>query len=109
MIVVKVGGGKGISIEAVCQDVSALVGRGERLIFVHGASHETNLLSMALGKPPRFVTSLSGVESRYTDRETLALFTMAYVAKMNKRFVERLQQLGLNAGGLCGTDARRMG
>ena len=26
MIVVKVGGGKGISIEAVCQDVSALVG-----------------------------------------------------------------------------------
>ena len=39
MIVVKVGGGKGISIEAVCQDVSALVGRGERLILVHGASH----------------------------------------------------------------------
>jgi [amino group carrier protein]-L-2-aminoadipate/L-glutamate 6-kinase len=108
MLVVKVGGGKGIPIEAVCQDVSALVGRGERLILVHGASHETNLLSMALGKPPRFVTSISGVESRYTDRETLAIFTMAYVGKMNKLFVERLQQLGVNAVGLCGADGRSM-
>jgi len=63
MIVVKVGGGKGIPIEAVCQDVRILVGRGERLIFVHGASHETNLLSTALGKPPRFVTSISGLKA----------------------------------------------
>ena len=108
MIVVKVGGGKGIPIEAVCQDVSALVERGERLILVHGASHETNLLSTALGKPPRFVTSISGVESRYTDRETLEIFTMAYMGKMNKLFVERLQQLGVNAVGLCGADGRSM-
>jgi acetylglutamate/LysW-gamma-L-alpha-aminoadipate kinase len=108
MIVVKVGGGKGISIDAVCQDVSALVRRGERLILVHGASHETNLLSTALGKPPRFVTSISGAESRYTDRETLEIFTMAYVGKMNKLFVERLQQLGVNAVGLCGADGRSM-
>jgi len=108
MIVVKVGGGKGIPIEAVCQDMRTLVGRGERLIFVHGASHETNLLSTALGKPPRFVTSISGVESRYTDRETLEIFTMAYVGKMNKLFVERLQQLGVNAVGLCGADGRSM-
>jgi acetylglutamate/LysW-gamma-L-alpha-aminoadipate kinase len=108
MLVVKVGGGKGISLEAVCQDVSVLVGRGERLILVHGASHETNLLSTTLGKPPRFVTSISGVESRYTDRETLEIFNMAYVGKMNKLFVERLQQLGVNAVGLCGADGRSM-
>jgi acetylglutamate/LysW-gamma-L-alpha-aminoadipate kinase len=97
MIVVKVGGGKGIPLEAVCQDVQTLVHQGERLILVHGASHETNMLSTALGRPPRFVTSVSGVESRYTDRETLEIFTMAYVGKMNKLFVERLQQLGVNA------------
>jgi acetylglutamate/LysW-gamma-L-alpha-aminoadipate kinase len=106
MIVVKVGGVQGISIDAVCQDVSVLVGRGEPLIFVHGASHEMNLLSTALGKPPRFVTSISGIESRYTDRDTLEIFTMAYVGKMNKLFVERLQQLGVNAVGLCGADGR---
>ena len=108
MIVVKVGGGKGIPLEDVCQDISALVHGGERLIFVHGASHETNLLCTALGKPPRFVTSISGVESRYTDRETLEMFCMAYVGKMNKLFVERLQQLGVNAVGLCGVDGRSM-
>ena len=108
MIVVKVGGGKGIPIEAVCQDMRALIRRGERLLLVHGGSHETNVLSDALGKPPRFVTSVSGVESRYTDRETLEIFAMAYVGKMNKLFVERLQQLGVNAVGLCGVDGRSM-
>jgi acetylglutamate/LysW-gamma-L-alpha-aminoadipate kinase len=108
MIVVKIGGGKGIPLEAVCQDVQVLVQRGERLLLLHGGSHETNVLSTALGKPPRFVTSISGVESRYTDRETLEIFCMAYVGKMNKLFVERLQQLGVNAVGMCGVDGRSM-
>ena len=108
MLVVKVGGGKGIPLEAVCQDVGVLVQRGERLLLLHGGSHETNVLSTALGKPPRFVTSISGVESRYTDRQTLEIFSMAYVGKMNKRFVERLQQLGVNAVGLSGVDGRSM-
>jgi acetylglutamate/LysW-gamma-L-alpha-aminoadipate kinase len=108
MIVVKVGGGKGISLDAVCQDVSTLVTDGERLILVHGANYETNVLSTALGKPPRFVTSISGVESRYTDRQTLEMFCMAYVGKMNKLYVESLQQLGVNAVGLCGADGRSM-
>lgn len=108
MIVVKVGGGKGIPLDTVCQDVSELVEAGQRLLLVHGGSHETNVLSAALGKPPRFVTSISGVESRYTDRDTLEIFSMAYVGKMNKLFVERLQQLGVNAVGLCGADGRSM-
>jgi acetylglutamate/LysW-gamma-L-alpha-aminoadipate kinase len=108
MLVVKVGGGEGIPIDAVCQDVRDLVQKGEGLILVHGASHETNVLSKALGKPPRFVTSVSGMQSRYTDRETLMLFCMAYVGKLNKLFVERLQQLGVNAVGLCGADGRSM-
>src|SRR5262250_1642041 len=108
MIIVKGGGAKGIAINAGCQDISVLVGGGERVILVHGASDETNQLSTALGRPPRFVTSLSGVESRYTDRETLEIFCMAYAGKMNKLFVERLQQLGLNAVGLSGVDGRSM-
>jgi acetylglutamate/LysW-gamma-L-alpha-aminoadipate kinase len=108
MIVVKVGGGKGIPLGAVCEDVRALVQGGARLLLLHGGSHETNVLSTALGKPPRFVTSISGVESRYTDRQTLEIFSMAYVGKMNKLFVERLQQLGVNAVGMCGVDGRSM-
>ena len=89
MLVVKVGG-EGIPIDAVCQDVWDLTQQGERLILVHGVSHETNVLSAALGKPPRFVTSVSSMQSRYTDRETLMLFCMAYVGKFNKLFVECL-------------------
>lgn len=108
MLVVKVGGGEGIPIDAVCQDMRDLTQQGERVILVHGASHETNVLSEAMGKPPRFVTSVSGMQSRYTDRETLMLFAMAYVGKLNKLFVERLQQLGVNAVGLCGADGRSM-
>ncbi len=108
MIVVKVGGGKDISIDAVCQDVCTLVKQGERLLLVHGGNHEINMLATALGKPPRFVTSVSGVESRYTDRETMEIFSMAYAGKMNKLFVERLQQLGINAVGMCGVDGRSM-
>lgn len=106
MIVVKVGGGKGVNLEEVCKDLAGLVAGGEQIVLVHGGSHETNVLSERLGKPPRFVTSISGVESRYTDRETLEIFEMAYVGKVNKTIVEMLQRLGVNAIGLSGIDGR---
>ncbi len=106
MIVVKVGGGEGVDLDLVCRDVASLVADGQRLVLVHGGSHETNVLSEKLGKPPRFVTSVSGHVSRYTDRETLEIFTMVYAGKVNKLIVEKLQQLGVNAVGLCGGDGR---
>jgi acetylglutamate/LysW-gamma-L-alpha-aminoadipate kinase len=105
MIVVKAGGGKGIDVASVCADVAELVSQGEQVVLVHGGSHETNILSEQLGHPPRFVTSLSGHSSRYTDRETLEIF-MAAAGKINKLLVERLQQLGINAVGLSGLDGR---
>jgi len=81
MLIVKVGVAKALPSTRWCQDMSALVGRG--------AGHsrawcqpETTVVD-CLGKPPRFVTSISGVESRYTDRETLEIFCMAYAGKMN--------------------------
>jgi len=64
MLVVKVGGGEGIGFDALCQDVAALVKSGQKLVLVHGGSHETNVISTALRKPPRFVTSISGYQSR---------------------------------------------
>ena len=106
MIVIKVGGGQGVDLDRVCRDVASLWSEGQKLVLVHGGSHETNLLSERLGKPPRFVTSASGHLSRYTDRETLEIFTMVYAGKVNKLIVERLQRLGANAVGLCGADGR---
>ncbi len=106
MIVVKVGGGKGINYEAVTTDLAELHQAGEKIVLVHGGSYETNLVSEKLGHPPRFVTSISGYESRYTDRETLEIFEMVYCGKINKSIVELLQQKGANAIGLSGIDGR---
>jgi acetylglutamate/LysW-gamma-L-alpha-aminoadipate kinase len=106
MIVVKMGGGEGLGIDGLCADVATLVKGGQRLVLVHGGSHETNVLSVKLGQPPRFVTSLSGYQSRFTGRETLEIFAMAVAGKLNKLLVERLQGLGVNAVGLSGLDGR---
>ncbi len=106
MIVIKAGGNGGTDIEAVCADVAELVRQGEQVVLVHGGSHETNIISEKLGHPPRFVTSVSGYVSRYTDRETLEIFAMVVAGRINKLLVERLQQLGVNAVGLSGLDGR---
>lgn len=106
MIVVKAGGGKGLDMSAVCGDVADLVRQGEKVVLVHGGSHDTNVISEQLGHPPRFVTSASGHSSRYTDRETLEIFAMVVAGKINKMLVEQLQKLGVNAIGLCGVDGR---
>ncbi len=106
MIVVKAGGSKGIDYQAVCADVAGLGQQGEQVILVHGSSHETNVISEKLGHPPRFVTSISGHTSRYTDRETLEILTMVTAGRINKLLVERLQGLGVNALGLSGLDGR---
>lgn len=106
MLVVKVGGSQGINYDAVCADVAALVRDGVHLVLVHGGSHETNVISERLGKPPKTLTSVSGYTSRYTDRETLEIFAMVYAGKMNKIIVEKLQKLGVNAVGLSGVDGR---
>ncbi len=106
MIIVKVGGSKGITYENVCADIAALHRAGRRLILVHGGSYETNVLSQQLGHPPQFVTSVSGYVSRRTDRRTLEIFEMALCGKVNKHIVELLQQNGANAVGLSGLDGR---
>lgn len=106
MIVVKVGGGAGIDYDALCADLAALTRAGQRIVLVHGGSHETNTLAERMEHPPRFVTSPSGYTSRYTDRATLEIFLMAVAGKINKLIVERLQRQEVNAIGLAGLDGR---
>jgi acetylglutamate/LysW-gamma-L-alpha-aminoadipate kinase len=95
-----------VNMEALCADVSGLIQDGKALALVHGGSHETNLISEKLGHPPRFVTSVSGHVSRYTDRETLEIFAMVTAGRINKLLVELLQQQEVNAVGLSGLDGR---
>jgi acetylglutamate/LysW-gamma-L-alpha-aminoadipate kinase len=106
MLVVKIGGSEGINLDFIADDIAALAQAGRPLVIVHGGSAETNQVATALGHPPRFVTSVSGYTSRYTDRQTLEIFEMVYCGKVNKGLVERLQRRGVNAVGLSGLDGR---
>jgi len=104
MIVLKMGGGRDVNYDHICSDIARLCEDGEDLIVVHGGSHETNEISKKLDKPPRFVTSESGYESRYTDRETIDIFSMVYAGKINTNLTAHLQRLGVNAFGMSGVD-----
>mgnify|MGYP005815436105 CR=1 FL=1 len=106
IIVVKLGGAEGLDLSAFCEDTKRMEDQGRRLLLVHGGSAEANSLAEALGAPPRFITSPSGYTSRYTDRKTLEIFSMAVNGKINTLLVERLQTLGVNAFGLSGLDGR---
>ena len=106
MIVVKVGGGKDLHVDAVVADIAALCQAGQPLILVHGGAETTNEVATALGHPPEFVTSESGYVSRRTDRRTLEIFEMVYCGQLNKMWVEKLQGQGVNAVGLSGLDGR---
>lgn len=106
LMVIKLGGTEGVDFQAICHDVSALLGEGRHLVLVHGGSAEATALGEALGYPPRFITSPSGHTSRYTDRRTLEIFAMAVNGKVNTFLVEQLQALGVNAVGLSGVDGR---
>ncbi|MBC7224685.1 MAG: [LysW]-aminoadipate kinase [Anaerolineae bacterium] len=106
MIVVKAGGNGRVDFQAVCDDTAALVQQGEQVVLVHGGSYDVDVVSAQLGKPPHYVSSPSGVVSRFTDRETMEIFTMVVAGRVNKLLVEALQQRGVDAIGLCGLDGR---
>lgn len=106
MVIVKTGGGTDLNAEGIADDLQHLVAQGTRLLFVHGGAGHTNEIAAALGRPPEFVTSESGITSRRTDRAALEIFEMVYCGKLNKMWVELLQARGINAVGLSGMDGR---
>lgn len=105
-LVLKVGGGAAIDLDAVADDVAAHWQEGLRLALVHGGAATLNDVATRLGHPPEFLTSPSGHTSRRTDRRTLEIFQMVYCGQVNKAIVERLQRRGVNALGLSGLDGR---
>ena len=102
MIIIKIGGTKGVNYERLLDEVSQLE---IPMIIVHGCSGTLNDLQEAMGHPPTFVTSISGFQSRYTDAKTLELFLMA-CGLIRTRLVAWLQQLGRASIGLTGADGK---
>ena len=104
LMVIKIGGGEGIELAPILHEVAELVHAGQRVVLVHGGSHETNELAAQLGHAPRWITSPSGHTSRRTDRRTLEIFEMVYCGKVNKGIVETLRARAVDAVGLSGLD-----
>ncbi|TLX65940.1 MAG: [LysW]-aminoadipate/[LysW]-glutamate kinase [Thaumarchaeota archaeon] len=106
MITIKIGGsvvdGLHPSIIADLKKVS----EKEKVILVHGGGKEVTKISEALGKEQKFIVSPGGIKSRFTDKETVEIFTMVMSGKINKMIVRMLQKNGINAVGLSGVDGR---
>src|SRR5579859_4740206 len=105
-LVVKIGGGAGVATSNIVREIAQCVAGGKRVVLLHGGSDLTNTLSEQLGHAIRMITSPSGMTSRYTDNETLRIYTMAVAGQINTELVALLQQQGVNALGLTGVDGR---
>src|SRR5215470_17270621 len=73
-------------------------------ILVHGGGGTVTRVAEKLGVRQRFVISPEGFRSRFTDEETIEVYTMVMAGKINKHIVQRLQQEGIPAVGLSGLD-----
>ena len=105
MITIKIGGSVVDNLHpTIISDIKNLVEQG--VIIVHGGGKEVTKVSEQLGKEPKFVTSPSGIKSRYTDKETVEIFTMVMSGSINKKIVRMLQKNGINAVGFSGVDAK---
>lgn len=82
------------------------VSEKSNVIFVHGGGLEVTEIAQRLGKEQRFVVSPDGFRSRYTDRDTVDIYTMVMVGKLNKQIVTALESKGVKAIGLSGLDGQ---
>ncbi len=106
MITIKIGGSVVDDLHpSTILDIKK-ISEKEGLIIVHGGGKEVTKVCEQLGKEPKFVTSPSGIKSRYTDQETVEIFTMVMSGRVNKTIVRMLQKNGINAVGLSGIDGR---
>jgi acetylglutamate/LysW-gamma-L-alpha-aminoadipate kinase len=73
---------------------------------VHGGGVEVTEIASKLGKEQKFIVSPEGFRSRYTDKETIEIYSMVMAGKINKQIVLALQSQGIPAVGLSGLDAK---
>jgi acetylglutamate/LysW-gamma-L-alpha-aminoadipate kinase len=106
MITIKIGGSVVDNLHpSTILDIKKIV-ESEGVIIVHGGGKEVTKVCKQLGKEPKFVTSPSGIKSRFTDKETAEIFTMVMAGRINKAIVQMLQKNGINAIGLSGVDGK---
>ena len=106
LLVIKMGGS--ILKEGASHDLVAdlkEVAQTNKIVLVHGGGVEVTEIASKLGKEQKFIISPEGFRSRYTDKETIEIYTMVMAGKINKQIVLALQSQGLSAVGVSGLDA----
>ena len=103
-VVVKIGGAKAVDPAGAVGDVAHLVANGRDVVVVHGGSTAVDETLARLGKEPTYVETPSGVSGRFTDAETMEVFSMVLPGKLNTDLVALLQESGVDAVGLSGVD-----
>ena len=104
LIVVKVGGSilREVPLELV-SDIKKVFSENQ-LVIVHGGGKGVTAIASKLGKEQEFVVSPTGFRSRYTDKETMEIFTMVMAGRINKKIVSALQRQKIPVVGLSGLD-----
>lgn len=104
LIVVKVGGSilEEVPHELV-SDIKKVLS-DHQLVLVHGGGKGVTEIASKLGKEQKFVFSPTGFRSRYTDKETMEIFTMVMAGRINKKLVSALQKQKIPVVGLSGLD-----
>jgi acetylglutamate/LysW-gamma-L-alpha-aminoadipate kinase len=106
MITIKIGGSVVDGLHtSIISDLKKILEK-EKIILVHGGGKEVTKISETLGKEQKFIVSPGGIKSRFTDKETVEIFTMVMSGKINKMIVGMLQKNGINAVGLSGVDGK---
>ncbi len=106
LLVIKMGGSilkEGASSDLV-GDLKEVC-KEHKVVLVHGGGAEVTEIADKLGKQQQFIMSPEGFRSRYTDKETIEIYTMVMAGKINKQIVLALESQGLQAVGLSGLDA----
>jgi acetylglutamate/LysW-gamma-L-alpha-aminoadipate kinase len=105
-LVVKIGGARAVEPAGALADVADLVADGESVVVVHGGSTAVDETLERMGIEPRYVETPDGVVGRFTDAETMDVFTMVMAGKLNTALVAAFHNRGVDAVGLSGVDGK---
>lgn len=94
---------KGGFPQALLEDLSKR-SVSDELILVHGGGDVVTEVATKLGKEQRFIVSPDGIRSRYTDRETVDIYTMVMTGMVAKKLVQILAAKGIRAVSISGLD-----
>lgn len=103
-VVVKIGGARAVDPAGAVGDIAELAADGEPVVVVHGGSTAVDEMLERVGVEPTYVETPGGVSGRFTDEETMEVFTMVMAGKLNTELVATLREAGVDALGLSGVD-----